>query len=76
METTTAPQLLTIGEAARRLELSPNWLRTLTNAGRVPHIRSNAERLYDPAVIDALAEERRRNPPIVGKHLTPKMKQR
>jgi hypothetical protein len=51
-------ELLPISEAARRIKLSAQRLRTLADAGRVPCVRSPLGRLFDPADLDAFAATR------------------
>jgi DNA-binding transcriptional MerR regulator len=51
-------ETLLVSEAARRLGISPGWLRFLSDAGRVPCRRVLGLRVFDAEVIERLAEER------------------
>jgi DNA-binding transcriptional MerR regulator len=51
-------ETLLVSEAARRLGISPGWLRVLSDAGKVPCRRVLGLRVFDAAVIEMLARER------------------
>jgi DNA-binding transcriptional MerR regulator len=51
-------ETLLVSEAARRLGVSPAWLRVLSDAGKVPCRRVLGLRVFDAAVIEMLARER------------------
>jgi DNA-binding transcriptional MerR regulator len=51
-------EALLVSEAARRLGISPGWLRVLSDAGKVPCRRVLGLRVFDAAVIEMLARER------------------
>jgi DNA-binding transcriptional MerR regulator len=54
----TREDALLVSEAARRLGVSPGWLRVLSDAGKVPCRRVLGLRVFDAAVIETLARER------------------
>jgi DNA-binding transcriptional MerR regulator len=54
----TREDALLVSEAARRLGISPGWLRFLTDAGKVPCRRVLGLRVFDAEVIERLARER------------------
>jgi len=47
-------KLVKISELARQLQVSIRWLRTETDAGRIPHLQAGKYTLYD---IDAVRDE-------------------
>jgi excisionase family DNA binding protein len=49
---------LTVNEAARRLDLSPQMVRYLANRNELPHTRTPYGRLFAPADVDRLREAR------------------
>jgi excisionase family DNA binding protein len=51
---------LTIGPAAKRVGVSPGWLRLLADLGKVPHTRAGQIRLFKAADMDRLKTERAR----------------
>ncbi len=52
------PKLLTINEAARRLGIHQNTLRTWADKGLVPHVKlPSGHRRFRPADIDRLRRE-------------------
>lgn len=53
-------EILTVGEAARQLEVSEGTVRVWSDAGRLPAIRtaSNAMRLFKREDVDRLRLER------------------
>ena len=53
------PDWLTPTQAGRRLDLSAERVRQLTNAGVLGHVRTALGRLVDPADVERLAEQRR-----------------
>jgi hypothetical protein len=46
-------------DVARQLDLSPERVRQLARAGRIPFTPTAIGRLYDPEAVRALAEARR-----------------
>jgi excisionase family DNA binding protein len=50
--------LLTIGPAAKRVGVSPGWLRLLADFGKIPHTRAGKTRLFKVADLDRLMAQR------------------
>jgi excisionase family DNA binding protein len=60
MEQHDTDVLLEVGEAGRRLGISPGRLRDLTAAGRITALRTaRGQRLYRLADVERLARERK-----------------
>lgn len=55
---TNAP--IPIGMMARRLCVSVAWLRSESEAGRLPHLKADAQVLFDPELVEAVLLERAR----------------
>lgn len=53
------PELLTSGQVARLLRVSPQHVRQLADAGCLPCITTPLGRLFDAAAVARLASERR-----------------
>ena len=72
----TAPDdLLNTSDAARFLGVSADWVRDLSNKGRIPAMRTSAgHRLFKRSDLEKLAAERRKSPPQRGR--PPKKKAR
>ena len=47
-------------QAARRLDVTPQWVIRLARRGELDHIKTARGRLLDPPDVERLAEERRR----------------
>ncbi len=59
MPTTFDPQTgLTPAQAARRLQVTPQWVVQLADAGRLRSCRTPLGRLIDPAAVEAFAAAR------------------
>ncbi len=50
--------LITVGQAARRLGVSPEMVRQWLRDQRLPHVTTALGRLIDPRAVEAFAEER------------------
>lgn len=55
---TSAP--IPIGMMARRLCVSVAWLRSEAEANRLPHLKADAQVLFDPELVEAILLERAR----------------
>ncbi len=51
-------QLISVGQAARRLDVSPEMVRVWLRDGRLPYVHTALGRLIDPRAVDQFAEER------------------
>lgn len=49
----TAPLLLTLGRAARRLRVPSSWLRAEAEAGRIPCLRAGSRFLFNIQAVQA-----------------------
>ena len=56
--TTSAP--IPIGLMAKRLRVSVSWLRRESEANRIPHLKADAQILFDPELVEAILLERAR----------------
>ena len=53
-------RLLQPAEMARKLRVSPGWLRIEAKAGRLPHLNAGGTLLFDPDVVERALSERAR----------------
>lgn len=60
MAGTPVERWIGVGEAARRLAVSPEYARRLCDRGALRSIRTPLGRLVDPVAVDQLAEARRK----------------
>lgn len=58
METTSKPQLLPLGNMARRLGVTSAWLRREALAGRVPALQADSRLLFVPEIVEQVLAER------------------
>jgi hypothetical protein len=59
MSQATVDQWMTPAAAARRLDLSPDWIRDLCSSGRLVHQRTPLGRLVSRADVERFAAARR-----------------
>jgi excisionase family DNA binding protein len=51
-------QLLTLREVARHLRVTTSWLKREVDAGRIPHLRAGARRLFSLGAVEKILVER------------------
>ncbi len=58
----TITRILPLNVVARRLHVSPRWLRQEAEAGRIPHLRAENRILCDLEAVETALLERARQP--------------
>ena len=58
MSDNNLPALLPLQIMARRIFVSAAWLRTESEAGRIPHLRAGKRFLFDPETVERVLVER------------------
>jgi excisionase family DNA binding protein len=49
---------LTSAELARRVGVTPDWIRDLARAGRIPFVQASGLRLFRPEIVEHVIRER------------------
>ena len=57
-----SPQLFRLNSMARQLGVTCRWLRSEVEAGRIPCVRAERQRLFDPETVKRVLLERAREP--------------